>query len=237
VSMFQQGMNTAVLQLENPVVFDCMAMPYEDPKIEFLEWVDPDSNGSAVAYGIDLMKMESFSQETAFPLRITTAAHMLTNVTWDPLPFLTDDVYAQKRNKKTDIPKKCRKRKSIPKRVDFDKGTRSKSETGFRGVRFSTNGCRFRATVNVNKKPFNVGTFDTAKAAAEEYDKSLVRITQGRVERSRLNFPNMWNALYQHVRQTRSKDYVGGEMRNFFDTNEESEFVTHPAKRQKLVHW
>lgn len=240
--MFQQEMSTAVLELENPVFFD-MAMPCEDSKIEFLAWEDPDSNGS-VAYGIDLMKMESFSQDTAIPtLRITTAAHMLTNLTWDPptgsmsLPFLTDDVYAQKRNKKTDIPKKCRKRKSIPKRVDFDKGTRSKSETGFRGVRFSTNGCRFRATVNVNKKPFNVGTFDTAKAAAEEYDKSLVRITQGRVERSRLNFPNMWNALYQHVRQTRSKDYVGGEMRNFFDTNEESEFVTHPAKRQKLVHW
>merc|ERR1719150_2279384 len=92
-------------------------------------------------------------------------------------------------HKKTDMPKKCRKRKSIPKRVDFDKGTRSKSETGFRGVRFSTNGTRFRATVNVNKKPFNVGTFDTARVAAEEYDKALIKITQARVEKNRLNFP------------------------------------------------
>jgi len=98
-----------------------------------------------------------------------------------------------------------RKRKVIAKRTNFDKGNRSKSETGYRGVRFSTNGCRFRATVNVNKTPFNVGTFDTAQRAAEEYDKALIHITKGKAERSRLNFPMAWQNLYEQVREAATK--------------------------------
>merc|ERR1740116_313293 len=126
----------------------------------------------------------------------------------------------QKRREKT----MSRKRKFIAKRTDFDKGSRSKSETGYRGVRFSTNGCRFRSTVNVNKKPFNVGTFDTAKKAVEEYDQALIRITHGRVERSRLNFPSQWSEVYAEARRNHSKSCTE------VDTDE------RPYKRQKLTH-
>jgi len=113
---------------------------------------------------------------------------------------------------------KTRKRKTIPKRNDFDKGCRSKSETGYRGVRFSTNGYRFRATVNVDKKSFNVGTFDSATEAAQEYDKALIRITKGTVERSRLNFPNKWNHIYRDFAACR---------------NDTTDFP--PAKRRKVA--
>lgn len=74
----------------------------------------------------------------------------------------------------------------------FDKGDRSRSETGYLGVRFSTNGRRFRATVNYDKKSINVGTFDTAREAAEQYDLKILEVTGGNVESSRLNFPEKW---------------------------------------------
>lgn len=208
-----------VLELAQPAIFDNV----EADKIQFLDWVDPDTSAEQSDFGSKFMG--EFSQETTFPtIEIATQLKdfELPDYTWQPVPspvlgcsnanqnmvdLFAKAVQTSNPKKKKLINKKNRRRKAITKRTDFDKGTRSKSETGFRGVRFSTNGCRFRATVNVNKKPFNVGTFDTAKVAAQEYDKALIQITHGRVERSRLNFPNRWTALYQQVRQAHSKTY------------------------------
>lgn len=225
-----------VLELAPKVVFDSSCANEE--KIEFLEWVDPEIEVNSCNFDKKLGPADH-SQETAFPtLRIATEAttQFSAEHTWNPVPApplqlllgefsymdMTTSFGIMDTTKAS--PKKTRKRKLVTKRTDFNKGTRSKSETGFRGVRFSTNGCRFRATVNVNKKPFNVGTFDTAAVAAEEYDKALIKITNGRVERSRLNFPNRWASLYQQVRQDHSKNYV-----------EEQDFVPNPYKRQKLA--
>lgn len=93
----------------------------------------------------------------------------------------------QKRTKRNLV--KCKKN-------DYIKGTRSNSETGYRGVRFSTNGLRFRATVTYMKKPFNVGTFSTAIEAANAYDRALVRITNGDEKiRQRLNYPEKFDMI------------------------------------------
>lgn len=82
----------------------------------------------------------------------------------------------------------------------YRKGTRSNSKTGFRGVRFSTNGLRFRATVNYQKKPFNVGTFSSALEAARAYDRALVGITNGQKKmRMRLNFPETFEEIQKEL--------------------------------------
>lgn len=82
----------------------------------------------------------------------------------------------------------------------YHKGTRSNSKTGFRGVRFSTNGLRFRATVNYQKKPFNVGTFSSALEAARAYDRALVGITNGQKKmRMRLNFPETFEEIQKSL--------------------------------------
>lgn len=75
----------------------------------------------------------------------------------------------------------------------YEKGNRSRSETGYLGVRISTSGRRFRATVNYLGKPRNVGTFDTPQQAALEYDKKLLEISDWRVDRNRLNFCDQWD--------------------------------------------
>jgi len=97
-------------------------------------------------------------------------------------------------------PKKRTQKKSVKagirRNLGYVKANRSNSETGYRGVRFSTNGLRFRATVNYMKKPFNVGTFSTAEEAAHAYDRALVKITRGDEKmRTRLNFPEHFDQL------------------------------------------
>jgi len=99
----------------------------------------------------------------------------------------TQTIKKQKRTKRNLV--KCKKN-------DYIKGSRSNSETGYRGVRFSTNGLRFRATVTYMKKPFNVGTFSTAIEAANAYDRALVRITNGDEKiRQRLNYPEKFDMI------------------------------------------
>jgi len=99
----------------------------------------------------------------------------------------TQTIKKQKRTKRNLV--KCKKN-------DYIKGSRSNSETGYRGVRFSTNGLRFRATVTYMKKPFNVGTFSTAMEAANAYDRALVRITNGDEKiRQRLNYPEKFDMI------------------------------------------
>lgn len=75
----------------------------------------------------------------------------------------------------------------------YEKGNRSRSETGYLGVRISTSGRRFRATVNYLGKPRNVGTFDTPEEAAMEYDKKLLELSDWKIDRNRLNFCDRWD--------------------------------------------
>lgn len=236
----------SVLELAQPVVFDTSPSSRTSrnhEQIEFMAWVDPDTTSKDCGFQ-EKFFLDDFSQETSFATlnfqspQFEHYYNSSPDVSWQPIaiPALSPssvlgefDPFSRnatsRANTKKMLQKKSRKRKLITKRTDFDKGTRSKSETGFRGVRFSTNGCRFRATVNVNKKPLNVGTFDTAKVAAEEYDRALIKVTHGRVERSRLNFPNRWTSLYQQVRQAHSKTYT------------QVDTIERATKRQKLAHW
>lgn len=75
------------------------------------------------------------------------------------------------------------------KKVDFVKGKRSRSETGYFGVRLSTSGYRFRATVNFMGKPHNAGTYATVEEAARKYDEKLLELSGGYVDSCRLNMP------------------------------------------------
>jgi len=75
----------------------------------------------------------------------------------------------------------------------YEKGNRSRSETGYLGVRISTSGRRFRATVNYKGKPRNVGTFDTPHEAALEYDKKLLELSNWKIDRNRLNYCDQWD--------------------------------------------
>jgi len=75
----------------------------------------------------------------------------------------------------------------------FAKGNRSRSETGYLGVRISTSGRRFRATVNYLGKPQNVGTFDTPEQAAMQYDKKLLELSGWNIDKNRLNFSDRWD--------------------------------------------
>lgn len=95
----------------------------------------------------------------------------------------------------------------------FAKGNRSRSETGYLGVRISTSGRRFRATVNYLGKPQNVGTFDTPEEAAMEYDKKLLELSGWQIDKNRLNFCDRWNLREkrmvsgsEHLRKRRKID-------------------------------
>lgn len=102
-----------------------------------------------------------------------------------------------------------KKRRKTPRHVDrrkfFPKGKKSRSETGYRGVRYSTNGCRFRASLSYDKRSINIGTYDRAEDAAMEYDKCYIAVNRGVVERNRLNFPEKWPEFV-----IRSEDYSNG---------------------------
>lgn len=135
-------------------------------------------------------------------------SNIVTNGSWMDVPISTPPVTVvphdltitnkRKLEKNTTIPKKRRKKEPPQTLKDFVRGKVSNSETGYRGVRFSTNGRRFRATVNVKQKSRNVGTFDTAEAAARAYDVALVACLQGEVTAARLNFPEMLESYLEH---------------------------------------
>jgi len=75
----------------------------------------------------------------------------------------------------------------------YSKGNRSRSETGYLGIRISTSGRRFRATVNYLGKPQNVGTFDSPEQAAMHYDKKLLELSGWHIDKNRLNFSDRWD--------------------------------------------
>jgi len=98
----------------------------------------------------------------------------------------------------------------------FAKGNRSRSETGYLGVRISTSGRRFRATVNYLGKPQNVGTFDTPEQAAMQYDKKLLELSGWNIDKNRLNFSDRWDLKkkmlisgHEHFHKRRKLDVWG----------------------------
>lgn len=96
----------------------------------------------------------------------------------DRIPELLDANTALKKPKK--------------KMKSFVQGDRSRSETGYFGVRLSTSGYRFRATVNYLGKSYNAGTFLTVEEAAEKYDEKLLELSKGKMSSCRLNCPQLW---------------------------------------------
>jgi len=95
----------------------------------------------------------------------------------------------------TSLPKK------VKKKINFVKGKRSRSETGYFGVRMSTSGYRFRSTVNYRGKPWNAGTYETVEEAAKKYDEKLLEVSEGVVQPCRLNMPHLWQTRIQKPRK------------------------------------
>ena len=62
-----------------------------------------------------------------------------------------------------------------------------RSSTGYRGVRKSSSGKRFRAVISTTGKDKNLGTFDTAIQAALAYDQAALKAGK---KKSTLNFPD-----------------------------------------------
>ncbi len=58
----------------------------------------------------------------------------------------------------------------------LNRGLNRNSPTGFKGVSFSRTGKRFRARIQVNKKPYCVGTFHTAEEAARAYNRAAKKL-------------------------------------------------------------
>jgi len=113
--------------------------------------------------------------------------------------------------------KSCSPKKKMKRKMTFIKGNRSRSETGYFGVRMSTSGYRFRATVNYNGKPYNAGTFKTVEEAARKYDEKLIELTNSDIQPGRLNLPNLWK---KQLRKTK----LGGVKRK--REEEDGELIT-----------
>jgi len=145
------------------------------------------------------MKIEDNSSEKSASLPPVSSLSLNTKYENDFQPYIPSEIPIDIRSPTQSIKKRQKrtKRNLVKcKKNDYIKGTRSNSETGYRGVRFSTNGLRFRATVTYMKKPFNVGTFSTAIEAANAYDRALVRITNGDEKiRQRLNYPEKFDMI------------------------------------------
>jgi len=97
---------------------------------------------------------------------------------------------------------------------------RSKSQTGYYGVRFNTNGKRYRATVSHAGKGINVGTFNSPQVAAFAYDRRLIELKGRMTLISRLNFPDYWvDVIRTHTRKLRldNKKRDGGLARTLGD--------------------
>lgn len=200
-------------------------------EINFIEWVDPDAvSTKPKAFSYDINEFTIGFMDYSYTAIVHQPPRKSVSLPFcAPLPAKDFKKTTQVQEKK-----KSRKKRKGSKRTNFDKGFRSKSETGYLGVRFSTTGDRFRATVNLNKKAYNVGTFDTAKEAAEEYDQALIRITRGNVERSRLNFPKKWNMLYEEVLRLSVKTDSESNESHFSTQNGQLE--PHPCKRRRLKY-
>ena len=76
---------------------------------------------------------------------------------------------------------------------------RSKSKSGYFGVKKITNGDKYEATIKIDGKYKNLGSsYDTAKQAAKAYDKEAIRL---RKPLSSLNFPERAPVGYKPIRQ------------------------------------
>ena len=80
---------------------------------------------------------------------------------------------------------------------------RSNSKSGFFGVTKNTNGNKYEAAIRINQYYFakNLGSYATAKQAAQAYDKEAIKI--GR-PLSKLNYPKQAPAGYTPIQQALS---------------------------------
>jgi len=99
-------------------------------------------------------------------------------------------------------------KKPKKKMKSFVKGDRSRSETGYFGIRLSTSGYRFRATVNYMGKSYNAGTYLTVEEAAFRYDEKLLELSQGKMSSCRLNCPQLWTPEKKNLMK---QSFAGGE--------------------------
>lgn len=68
----------------------------------------------------------------------------------------------------------------------------SKNQTGYTGVRYNTNGLRYRATVSHKGRGINAGTFDSPELAAFSYDLLQLELKKEATLIKRLNFSDFW---------------------------------------------
>jgi len=84
---------------------------------------------------------------------------------------------------------------------------RSKSKTGFFGVTKNTKGNKYSASIQINGKHKNLGSFDTAKQAAKTYDKEAIKL---RKPFSTLNYPKKAPVGYTPIQKAlRTNNTVG----------------------------
>lgn len=145
-----------------------------------------------------------FRRTSMKPANIPTALVRKCHVR-DLLELFLDFELLDNFTPKTEIPMLLESHTPIPKKVkkkiNFVKGKRSRSETGYFGVRMSTSGYRFRSTVNFRGKPYNAGTYKSVEAAAKKYDEKLLELTNGVVQPCRLNMPQLWQTRLQNPRK------------------------------------
>ena len=97
----------------------------------------------------------------------------------------------------------------------------SGNTTGFRGV--YKKGNRFLAQIYIGGKRQNIGTFGTAKEAAEAYDQAAL---QAKFPRSQLNFPD----LMKHNKKVAEEEVE--EEEELEDQDQDEEEVTPPPKKK-----
>ena len=78
----------------------------------------------------------------------------------------------------------------------------SNNTTGFRGV--CKKGNRFEAQITISGKPQTIGTFGTAKEAAEAYDQAAL---QAKFPRSELNFSDTPKEEIPRIKKTKIVDH------------------------------
>ena len=87
------------------------------------------------------------------------------------------------------------------------KKRRSKSKSGYFGVRKSSSGGKYRADITIDDKLKYLGSYDTAKQAAKAHDKEAIKL---RRPFSKLNYPKKAPVGYTPIQKAlHSRNTVG----------------------------